>query len=427
MSRKKKPDRWSYAVGEPGDTVTVFERRPGGPLYVRIPDPSYSGGYRRESLKHRDRDKAKAYAAEQHAKLLNGLEALQEGRTPWARLFAAYQRHRTPKKGATEQKADARRIKMWTRVLGAESDPLEITLREWETFIEDRGSGAIDARAHPVPESAPCPVCSPTIVPECTTCGGTGGVNPRTPVRTRTVERDLVFLNAVCNWAAKWRTEEGRYLLPANPVRGFEVPREKNPRRAVATEDRFEATMAVAADVHPDLPALLALANGTGRRIGAIRQLRYSDILPDRGPYGTLRFRADSDKMGRESTFPLTPELRRVLDRHTRSRPGIGDAPLFPAPGDPSKPVSRHLADKWLRRAEAAAGLEPLPGKLWHAYRAKFATELLDEPDRIVARLGGWKAPRTLDIYQQPGEEAMLRALERRKELRERGTGGRAS
>ena len=109
-----------------------------------------------------------------------------------------------------------------------------------------------------------------------------------------------------------------------------------------------------------------------------------------------------------------------AVDRARRRLPGLGDAPLFPAPSNPRESVSRHLCDKWLRKAEKLAGLDALPGKLWHAYRAKFATEMLDQPERVVKKLGGWKDSRTLDLYTQPGEEAMLRALANRKDLRER-------
>ena len=200
----------------------------------------------------------------------------------------------------------------------------------------------------------------------------------------------------------------------------------------VASQDRYEKTRAVSDNVmmtvtwngRPEairshLSEILDLANHTGRRLGAIRQLTYADILPDQGRYGSLRFRADTDKMGYESAIPMVPEVRSVIDLVLRERPGIGGAPLFPAPKDPAEPVSRFLCAKWLREAEKLAGVEPLDGKLWHAYRAKFATELVDVPDRVVAKLGGWKAVRTLDIYQQPGEEAMLQAIESRKELRE--------
>ncbi len=150
-----------------------------------------------------------------------------------------------------------------------------------------------------------------------------------------------------------------------------------------------------------------------------MRMLTYADILHDRGPNGSLRFRADADKMGYDSVVPMTPGVRSVIDRVLRERLGIGNTPLFPSPNDLGQPVSRHLCDKWLREAERLAGVEKLDGRLWHAYRAKFATEMVDVPDRVLAKLGGWKAPRTLDIYQQPGDDVMLEALEQRRVLRE--------
>lgn len=167
------------------------------------------------------------------------------------------------------------------------------------------------------------------------------------------------------------------------------------------------------------LSELLDLANLTGRRLSSIRMLSYADILPDRGPRGSLRFRADTDKMGYESAVPMTRRIRSVVDRVLRDRPGIGDAPLFPSPKDLGQPVSRHMCDKWLREAERRAGVEKLDGRLWHAYRAKFATEMVDVPDRVLAKLGGWKTPRTLDIYQQPSDDVLLEALEQRRTLRE--------
>ena len=72
-----------------------------------------------------------------------------------------------------------------------------------------------------------------------------GQVNP---VRARAVEADCNWLGWVFNWAAKWRTEQG-YLMRENPVRGYDVPKEKNPRRPVATTDRFQALRAVSDQV----------------------------------------------------------------------------------------------------------------------------------------------------------------------------------
>ena len=77
---------------------------------------------------------------------------------------------------------------------------------------------------------------------------------------------------------------------------------------------------------------------------------------------------ADTDKMGHESTVPISPPVRAALERILVERPGIGAAPLFPSPGDPAEPMTRHLADKWLRKAEKLAGVESQkgPSKVGH-------------------------------------------------------------
>ena len=51
------------------------------------------------------------------------------------------------------------------------------------------------------------------------------------------------------NWAVTWRTESGDYLMSQNPLRGYPIPRELNPRRPVATQDRYEALRAVSDQV----------------------------------------------------------------------------------------------------------------------------------------------------------------------------------
>ena len=43
--------------------------------------------------------------------------------------------------------------------------------------------------------------------------------------------------------------------------------------------------------------------------------------------------------------------------------------------------MTRHLTNKWLRRAEKLVGVEPQVGSLWHAYRRKWATERKHLPD----------------------------------------------
>jgi integrase len=328
--------------------------------------------------------------------------------TTLSAVLAAYAKHRTPRKTELERRADRRRTEMWRRVLGAEADPHHVSLAAWERFIDARSAGAIDARGRRVPPGL------------------------RRPVRRRTVEADCAWLRWVFNWASRWRLPSGRFLMRENPVRGYEAPKERNPRRPVATQDRYEAVRAVSDRVMMEsrwggravrrsyLSELLDIVNGTGRRLSAVCKLRLEDLRLDEPPHGAIRWPAATDKMGQESTVLVSPAVRRALDRIVRDRPGLGSAPLFPSPGDAAKPTTRHLADKWLRKAEGLAGLEPQRGSLWHAYRRKWATERKHHPDVDVAAAGGWKSVQTLKTaYQQADRETMLRVVLEPEELRE--------
>ncbi|HYO45429.1 MAG TPA: tyrosine-type recombinase/integrase [Gemmatimonadota bacterium] len=85
-----------------------------------------------------------------------------------------------------------------------------------------------------------------------------------------------------------------------------------------------------------------------------------------------------------------------------------------------SRPMDRHLADRWMRQAEKLAGIPHQEGGLWHAYRRKAATELKHAPDKDVMELLGWKDLRSLkSAYQHADPETMLVALESRRQLRE--------
>ncbi|MCH7717261.1 MAG: tyrosine-type recombinase/integrase [Gemmatimonadetes bacterium] len=413
MPKKRKRSKlWSFAEGDRGHTVTVFERERDGPLYARAFDQSLRngrGGYRRISLGHRDRDRAEVYALEQAAKLREGQAEIATGKTTLARLFALYETHRTPRKSRGEQVEDARRIGMWTRQLGARKDPHRITLGEWEGFTGGRSSGAIDAHGKPVPTTK------------------------RKPVRARTVERDCEWLGWVLNWGAKWRDREGRYLLRENPIRGFDVPSEKNPRRPVATQDRYEAVRAVSdritmehrwdgkrRTVRSYLSEILDIVNGTGRRITAVCSLRYQDLRLDQALHGAILWPADTDKTGRETLVPISPTVRAAIDRVLEERPGIGGAVLFPSPISPDQPIRYELASDWLMKAEKLAEVPKQRGSLWHAYRRKWATERKHLPDVDVAAAGGWTETDSLkQCYQQADEATMLQVVLSGGQLRE--------
>lgn len=404
-------DRTIYSAGEYGNTVTIFERKPGGNFYIRVPHPDYSGGYREKSLGHRNEQKAKSRADRIAAELREGLGE-EEKEPTLQHIFGLYKRHESGDKGESQQYTDRKAIAFWKRALGAGKRPSEISSAEWSDIMRARKQGRIDARARPV------------------------DVKDRKPVSWNTVWRDLYWLQKVLNWATRWRTSEGRYLLPENPIRGYRMPDRKTPNRPVASRDRYEAlveqareqTMAVTWSgskerVRSHLWELLDIVVGTGRRIGAVCALRFRDLdleETESAPHGAVVWPGDTDKMDESWRAPLDPIARAAIDRARERFPGIGDAPLFPKPTDRGRPVDYHTAYSWLQDAETDAELSTMEGGAWHPYRRMWATERMHLPRKAVAKAGGWKDPSVMETCYQEADEAMVRdvVLDRR-DLRE--------
>ncbi len=168
------------------------------------------------------------------------------------------------------------------------------------------------------------------------------------------------------------------------------------------------------------LSEILDIIYGSGRRLSAVCGLKYEDLRLQEPPHGAIRWPADTDKMGREAVVPVSPVVRAAIDRVFRERPGIGPEPLFPSRDDLRKPVSRHVVDAWLRKAEKLTRLEPQEGSLWHAYRRGWATARKTLPVQDVAAAGGWKSHVVVrDIYTQADAETILDVVLHVGEVRE--------
>ena len=72
----------------------------------------------------------------------------------------------------------------------------------------------------------------------------------------------------------------------------------------------------------------LVIAHETGHRIGAIRQLRWSDIDLEGC---IIRWRGEHEKTRYEHRTPVSAEALAALEEARRKNPGIGYAPLLPA------------------------------------------------------------------------------------------------
>ena len=107
-------------------------------------------------------------------------------------------------------------------------------------------------------------------------------------------------------------------ILQSNPLKGLKKPVRKNPRRVFITEPEYKALLGVSLEVDWRFHVTLVLAYETGHRIGAIRQLRWSDIDFEGG---AIRWHAEHEKTGYGHVTPATAEAIAVLEEAQRWNP----------------------------------------------------------------------------------------------------------
>ena len=92
---------------------------------------------------------------------------------------------------------------------------------------------------------------------------------------------------------------------------------------------------------------------------------------------------------------------------------------MLRAPTNPRAAVGAARSHAWWQKAQILAGLEPKPGRGWHSLRRKFASDLMDQPLKVLCQLGGWKTAKTvLRCYQRADEGQLRKALEDRRRAR---------
>jgi len=98
--------------------------------------------------------------------------------------------------------------------------------------------------------------------------------------------------------------------------------------------------------------------------------------------------------------------------------PRGGNSPVLPAPRDPSRCLDRSRVRVWWDKAQKLAGLEPKRGRGWHSLRRKFASDLMNQPLKVLCELGGWKTAQTvLQCYQRADEDQLRKALDERRRV----------
>ena len=201
-------------------------------------------------------------------------------------LFDIYGGEVTPDKAPTTQGHDKAAAKLFVRCFGPDRRAKDLSRREWERFIRERSSGRLT--------------------------GDSAG--------PRTVARDLKWLLAVLNWATMAGNGRGGVLLERNPLKGLKIPREESPNRPIMSQERYKVMLDVGDRVDWRFNVALILVHETGHRIGAVRQLRWSDVDMERG---IIHWRKSNDKIAMDHKTPLTEEALEALEEARKCNPGL--------------------------------------------------------------------------------------------------------
>jgi integrase len=402
VPRKKKP--WSKSFQDCGISVRIYERAAGAGLNREVRHGD--GTKDRKALGHTDRDRAEDQARALLQRLIELKFAGQSSALTLGQLEILYVQHR----GVILSKARLRAVKGMLPLMlahfGRDFAVADLSQHHVDTYEAARLSGKIKSPRHRVK--------------------GAG-------VRRGTIRNELHLLGAMLTWAQSFRVD-GRRLLGVNPLAGVSVPLEKNMRRPIATEARYQALLNVAAQADPRgrFRPLLVLVRHTGRRINAICQLKVSDVLrtkeqmlaglagagmdtkfADLWPHGAIRWSEDHDKLGFGSITPISRVVREEIDRYLREHPRVGDGPLFSATEEPSRHAHKELARYWLTRAEEMAKQPKMDRGGFHAYRRLFASERRHLPAQDVANAGGWRSIKVMrDSYQQADAATVYSVVE---------------
>lgn len=416
--------KWTRSLGSRGVRVRLFQITKNGSFFRALWIPGR--GKSRKYIGTKDKAEAERIGRELLSALLLEGEVAESGSLPLGYLWERYQRDcpafldNTP----TTRANDANHAAVLVAYFGADCDVRGLTESDQQSFTSKRLAGGI-------------------VLPALS------GRKKRItkPVRGRSVEVETQLLHSMLRWAVTVRVRKGQRLLDRNPLEGVKRPHELNPKRPMASVERFTATRkailelaeapipsnpkwspderSVAEKRHEDfrrnwwkLDMALVLAEATGRRLGSIRQLRWDDWDFERC---TVRWRGVTDKKGKEWLVPIPESLLAEVKSYRVKMGGMFGGFMFPDPNDISKATDRHEFRTWLEVAEKKAGLPKLDGALWHAYRRGWASSRKHMPVSDVAAVGGWKDIGTLlKCYTQADSDTMLAVMESPKKISER-------
>ena len=418
-----KARNWTRTIEAHGVTVRIFERRPRGPIWreVKLGRAISDSGKAytrkdRKALGHTDRDLAETQALQLCKAIAEQrLTGVSPDTLTLAQLHAAYVREKAPLLSEYRRGEVEKAFGLFKRHVGAGFKVADMGKHQAETYERAREAGNL-----------------------VTTNGRHGGKG----VKAGTIAKELGVLHAALNWAETFKVN-GRPLVTRNPLRGVKLPEEKNPARPLASRERVEKLLQEANGIDPTggFRTMLVVAWTTGRRLGSIVALRASDLLLTRDQVrralaeagrdermaaewsSAIRWAAEADKEDVEWIIPIPASLVTTLAAYIKDRGLVGNALLFPASWDASKPISRETCYYRIRRAEELAGLPHQTRGGWHALRRAWATMRKHMPLQDVMEAGGWRDPVSLQKAYQHADAKTIRAVMELGEIDEAANG----
>ena len=386
----------SYFAGEArtGERVRLFPHPKTGVLYLEFRD---LGRKVRESTHTKDWDTGKSLADEKAGELRRTVIPVERPTTlgalfdRWRPTYEAECRLRAhppkPKHFADVDRLLAR----FRRFVGVDSLPLRSVADDHLTvYFSKRMAAGIESK----------------------------GVHRGRPIGYAQLRAEVKLLRQVMRWG-----ERKGYVL-RDPWRDYKVggamaEKQYDPQRPIITTEEYHRLLTACDRFTPKTSremcrTFLVLSYETGRRKGAVRQLRWSDI--DEAAQ-RIRWRGGSDKNRRDRWTALSPEALLAATRWRRQRPGVGEALVFPSPhvSRVGLPVDDETLGGWWRRLEVLAGVGRRPRQGWHSVRRRAATDLQDAPLATVAALLGHSPQVLASVYQQPDAGEHRRALAGRR------------
>src|SRR5256884_1858397 len=401
---KGKRGCWSLSLGVRGLKVRAPQHKPGGTLQ-RV----FRAGrrVRYASLRTTDRHEARRLAIEFIRELAKKSKPAPAEPLTLERLWNRYQQEAPSYRGNLERTRRQKQtdVRLLIAGLGATKRVEHLTKNDVERYVAMRRSG------HGWPDG-----------------------RKTKSVRARTIQGEVKQLRQMIYWAMSERLPDGSWLLENNPLRGVKLPKEEDPRRPIATYDRFLKLRAAAEEMSVTASQergrqrwkrwelALVLAEASGARIGAISGLRWSDISFDPPE---IKFRAEFDKRGRDRVVPIPEALAEELRSFKVKFAAVGDGWLFPcAEKDDHWP--REVFGELFSRVERHAGLPHLKGGQFHPFRRKWATERKNMSLVDVMAAGGWRDAQTLhSCYQLATTDGMLEVMSTPVKLRDRKVGSK--